>query len=155
TRPPSLEEQQPDLRAQLKIFRLEQAFPSDTRAQRTTRSPYPAASAPHRKGPAMPTWTLHRGDAYTLLRTLPDESVSATITDPPYNSGGTATTARTGNTARGKYVRGDAQHDLPDFDGDQRDQRSYTVRLTLILTECYRATTRGGPLLRFTDFPPL
>lgn len=103
----------------------------------------------------MPTWTLHRGDAYTLLRTLPDESVSATITDPPYNSGGTATTARTGNTARGKYVRGDAQHDLPDFDGDQRDQRSYTVWLTLILTECYRATMRGGPLLVFTDFRQL
>jgi site-specific DNA-methyltransferase (adenine-specific) len=49
----------------------------------------------------MSTWTLHRGDALSLLRSLPDSSVSATITDPPYNSGGTTTTQRTSDTARG------------------------------------------------------
>lgn len=103
----------------------------------------------------MPTWTLHRGDALTLLRGLPDASASATITDPPYNSGGTTTAQRTSDTARGKYVNGNAQHQLPDFDGDNRDQRSYTLWLTLILTECYRITERAGPLLVFTDFRQL
>jgi site-specific DNA-methyltransferase (adenine-specific) len=103
----------------------------------------------------MPTWTLHRGDALTLLRTLPTGSASATITDPPYNSGGTTNAQRTSDTARGKYVSGDAQHALPDFDGDSRDQRSYTLWLTLILTECHRITIRGGPLLVFTDFRQL
>ncbi|NUP19858.1 MAG: site-specific DNA-methyltransferase [Streptomyces sp.] len=103
----------------------------------------------------MPTWNLHRGDALALLRSLPDSSVSATITDPPYNSGGTTNTARTSDTARGKYVTGNAQHQLPDFDGDNRDQRSYTLWLTLILAECYRITERAGPLLVFTDFRQL
>lgn len=103
----------------------------------------------------MPTWTLHQGDALTLLPTLPTDVASATITDPPYNSGGTTTTQRTSDTARGKYVSGDAQHQLPDFDGDTRDQRSYTLWLTLVLTECYRLTVHGGPLLVFSDFRQL
>lgn len=103
----------------------------------------------------MSDWTLHQGDALPLLRTLPTSSVSATVTDPPYNSGGMTATQRTSDTARGKYVSGDAQHQLPDFDGDTRDQRSYTLWLTLILTECYRITARGGPLLVFTDFRQL
>lgn len=103
----------------------------------------------------MSDWTLHQGDALTLLRALPEGSVSATITDPPYNSGAAQTAQRTGDTARGKYVSGDAQHELPDFDGDTRDQRSYTLWLTLVLTECYRITQHAGPLLVFTDFRQL
>lgn len=103
----------------------------------------------------MPTWTLHRGDALALLHNLPSGSVSATITDPPYNSGGMTASQRTSDTARGKYVSGDAQHQLPDFDGDTRDQRGYTVWMTLVLGQCYRITRHGGPLLVFTDFRQL
>ncbi|MET7679379.1 site-specific DNA-methyltransferase [Streptomyces sp. NPDC005423] len=103
----------------------------------------------------MPTWTLHRGDALALLHNLPSGSVSATITDPPYNSGGMTASQRTSDTARGKYVSGDAQHHLPDFDGDTRDQRGYTVWMTLVLGQCYRITQHGGPLLVFTDFRQL
>ncbi|MDX2681088.1 DNA-methyltransferase [Streptomyces sp. NY05-11A] len=103
----------------------------------------------------MPTWALHQGDALTVLPTLPDASADATITDPPYNSGGTTNAQRTNDTARGKYVRGDAQHTLPDFDGDSRDQRSYTAWMALILAECHRITVPGGPLLVFTDFRQL
>jgi site-specific DNA-methyltransferase (adenine-specific) len=103
----------------------------------------------------MPTWTLHQGDALTILPTLPTASVAATITDPPYNSGGMTTTQRTSDTARGKYVSGDARHDLPDFDGDTRDQRGYTLWMTLVLAQCYRITQYAGPLLVFTDFRQL
>jgi site-specific DNA-methyltransferase (adenine-specific) len=103
----------------------------------------------------MPSWTLHQADALTLLPTLPTSSVTATITDPPYNSGGTTAVQRTSDTARGKYVSGDAQHALPDFDGDTRDQRGYTVWMTLVLAECHRITEHGGPLLVFTDFRQL
>jgi len=46
------------------------------------------------------SYTLHRGDALTVLKTLPDESVNAVITDPPYNSGGRTSSDRTGRTAR-------------------------------------------------------
>ncbi len=103
----------------------------------------------------MPHWTLHQGDALATLRALPTGSVAATITDPPYNSGGMTNAQRTSGTARDKYVSGDARHTLCDFDGDSRDQRSYTLWLTMILTECYRITQHAGPLLVFTDFRQL
>jgi site-specific DNA-methyltransferase (adenine-specific) len=61
------------------------------------------------------TWTLHHGDALTCLQALPADSIDATITDPPYNSGAATITARISDTARGKYVSGDARHQLPDF----------------------------------------
>lgn len=35
-------------------------------------------------------WSLHHGDCLAWLRTLPDESVDAVVTDPPYSSLGTA-----------------------------------------------------------------
>ena len=103
----------------------------------------------------MPAWTLQHADAYTALTRLDSGSVDATITDPPYNSGGRTPNDRTGQSARDKYVAGDAQHDLPDFAGDSRDQRGYLAWMTLILTECLRATVVGGPLLLFTDWRQL
>ena len=33
-------------------------------------------------------WVLHQGDALAVLRSMPDASVDAVITDPPYSSGG-------------------------------------------------------------------
>ncbi|MEV6124888.1 DNA methyltransferase [Streptomyces sp. NPDC052077] len=102
-----------------------------------------------------PTWTLHQGDALTVLPTLPSDSAAATITDPPYNSGGRTTSQRTSDTARGKYVSAYARHAHDDFDGDSRDQRSYTLWLSLVLAECYRVTQHAGPLLVFTDFRQL
>ncbi|MBB4987480.1 DNA-methyltransferase [Streptomyces nymphaeiformis] len=98
------------------------------------------------------TWTVHQGDALTTLRTLPANSVDAVITDPPYNSGAATITARVNDTARGKYVRGDAQHDLPDFPGENRDQRGYLAWMTLVLTECLRTARPGTPLLLFSDY---
>ncbi|WP_231950564.1 DNA-methyltransferase [Allokutzneria albata] len=74
------------------------------------------------------------------------------IADPPYNSGGRTGNERRSTSARGKYVSGDAQHDLPDFAGDNRDQRAYLVWLSLILIECLRITRPGGHLLVFSDW---
>jgi len=102
----------------------------------------------------MPEWTLHRGDALTLLPTL-DVLVDAVICDPPYNSGGRTNAERRAQGARDKYVTGDAQHDLAGFDGDTRDQRGYTHWLGLILAETYRLTRPGGSLLTFTDWAQL
>lgn len=107
------------------------------------------------RGPTMATWTLHRGDALTTLHTLPTGSADAIITDPPYNSGGLTPAARTTQTARGKYVSGDAKHQLPDFDGDTRDQRGYLAWMSLILGQCLRIARHGAPLLIFCDFRQL
>jgi site-specific DNA-methyltransferase (adenine-specific) len=99
--------------------------------------------------------TIRHGDALTILPTLPACSVDAVITDPPYNSGGRTSTERGGQTARGKYVSGDARHELADFAGDNRDQRSYTYWLTVLLAECLRVATPGASTLVFTDFRQL
>ncbi|MFF7365834.1 DNA methyltransferase [Streptomyces sp. NPDC008125] len=102
----------------------------------------------------MTDWTLHRGDALTLLPTLGD-LVDAVICDPPYNSGGRTNAERRAQGARDKYVSGYAGHALADFDGDTRDQRGYTHWLGLVLGESYRLTRPGGSLLVFTDWAQL
>lgn len=99
--------------------------------------------------------TLYVGDALTNLRELPDESVDAVIADPPYCSGGITAADRMNQTARHKYVSTNAKHALADFDGDQRDQRSYAYWLTLWLTECLRLTKPRGVCLVFTDWRQL
>ncbi|MBU6533208.1 DNA-methyltransferase [Streptomyces mayonensis] len=101
------------------------------------------------------SYTLHRGDALTSLAGIPDNSVDAVITDPPYNSGGRTSGERTGRSARAKYTSADADHDLANFPGENRDQRSYGFWLTLLLTESYRATVESGTALVFTDWRQL
>ena len=102
-----------------------------------------------------PLVTLHTGDALTTLRELPSASVDAVIADPPYSSGGTTSADRMGQTARSKYVSTNATHNLADFEGDQRDQRSYAYWSTLWLTECLRLTKPRGLCLVFTDWRQL
>ncbi len=105
--------------------------------------------------PGRPTWTLHQGDALPVLAGLDAESVDAVITDPPYNSGGLQTTSRTGTSARGKYVSSNAQHSLPTFNGDSRDQRGYLAWMSMVLSQCHRITRQSGPLLLFSDWRQL
>ncbi|WTW96585.1 site-specific DNA-methyltransferase [Streptomycetaceae bacterium NBC_01309] len=103
----------------------------------------------------MPDWTLHHGDALTTLPTLAADSVDCVVTDPPYNSGGRTTGERINASARDKYVSGDAQHALTDFVGDNRDQRSYTAWLAMVLAECLRIARPGSSALVFTDWRQL
>lgn len=100
---------------------------------------------------------IHQGDALTVLRSLEADTVDAVITDPPYNSGGRTPADRTGQSAIGKYVSGDskAAKELADFAGDTRDQRGYTVWLSIILAECLRVARVSAPLLVFCDFRQL
>jgi site-specific DNA-methyltransferase (adenine-specific) len=98
------------------------------------------------------TWTLHHGDALAVLPTLDPATVDLVLTDPPYNSGGRTQSDRTKDTARSKYVSGDAQHQLADFVGDNRDQRAYTAWLSLILAHCLAAARPGASLLVFSDW---
>jgi site-specific DNA-methyltransferase (adenine-specific) len=92
------------------------------------------------------------GDALSVLATLPAGAADAVITDPPYKSGGRTATERRTQSARDKYVSGDVGHDLAEFEGDNRDQRSYGYSLTLVLAECFRVAGPGAPLLVFTDW---
>jgi site-specific DNA-methyltransferase (adenine-specific) len=97
---------------------------------------------------------LHHGDALTILPTLTAGSVDAVITDPPYNSGGRTASERRGQSALEKYVSSDSTiaRTFADFTGDNRDQRGFTVWLSLILSGCLHATAAGGHLLVFSDW---
>jgi site-specific DNA-methyltransferase (adenine-specific) len=89
------------------------------------------------------------------LGELPSVSVDSVIADPPYSSGGITAAERMNRTARDKYVSTNATHTLADFDGDQRDQRSYAYWCTLWLAEALRLTRPRGVCLVFTDWRQL
>lgn len=93
-----------------------------------------------------------QGDALAILSTIPVGTAGLVVADPPYCSGGQSATERRKQSARGKYVSGDAKHTLPDFPGDNRDQRSFTLWITMILSECLRASVDGASCLVFTDW---
>lgn len=96
-------------------------------------------------------YTLHQGDALAVLRTLPAASVDAVITDPPYCSGGQTMAERARPTGK-KYVNTGTVRQLPDFEGDFRDQRGFLAWASQWLSECHRVTRPGGVLLSFIDW---
>jgi site-specific DNA-methyltransferase (adenine-specific) len=97
---------------------------------------------------------LRLGDSLDLLRSIPDASVDAVITDPPYSSGGFTRADRTADTAT-KYVQTGTALDRPDFSGDSRDQRSWLYWCALWISECHRIVKPSGYFLMFTDWRQL
>ena len=98
--------------------------------------------------------TLFQGDALGVLTTLPDASVGAVLTDPPYSSGGLTLTERQGDPAK-KYRGSSFKRRFPAMLGDAKDQHSWTLWCTLWLAECWRIARAGAPLLVFTDWRQL
>lgn len=98
--------------------------------------------------------TIYQGDSLSVLRSLPDHCVDAVITDPPYSSGGLMRSDRNNSTV-GKYVMDNSLKKYPDFQGDNRDQRSFLVWCSMWLAECFRVTKPGGILLCFSDWRQL
>lgn len=93
------------------------------------------------------------GDALALLRSLPPQSVDGVIFDPPYNSGGTFSTARKADTGS-KYLEdsGRRAQALPSYSGDNMDMRSFTLFLREVFFAALQATRPGGILGAFIDF---
>jgi len=99
-------------------------------------------------------WVLHHGDALAVLRAMPDASVDAVITDPPYSSGGFTRGDRSLPPAM-KYTMNGTKIERPAFSGDNRDQRSFGYWCALWLGECLRVAKPGAPLCVFTDWRQL
>jgi site-specific DNA-methyltransferase (adenine-specific) len=107
--------------------------------------------------------TLYRGDALAVLRDLPDASVDAVITDPPYSSGGAFRGDRaqpTEDKYRGWSQNPDGSSRKPTatyagFTGDTRDQRGYLIWSAMWMTECQRILRPGGTFATFTDWRQL
>jgi site-specific DNA-methyltransferase (adenine-specific) len=99
-------------------------------------------------------WVLQHGDALAVLRSMPDASVDAVITDPPYSSGGFTRGDRSMPPAM-KYTMNGTKIERPAFSGDNRDQRSFAYWCALWLGECLRVAKPGAPLCVFTDWRQL
>lgn len=98
--------------------------------------------------------TLWRGEALAHLLAMPAASVDAVITDPPYSSGGQYRGDRMARTET-KYLGDGRPVPLPNFEGDNRDQRSYGYWCALWLAQALRVTAPGGVLAVFTDWRQL
>lgn len=94
------------------------------------------------------------GEALEVLQRIPDASVDALITDPPYSSGGQFRSDRMQATGT-KYVFTGSKTERPEFSGDNRDQRAYAYWGALWLSECQRILKPGAPVALFTDWRQL
>lgn len=94
------------------------------------------------------------GEAFRMLRELPDAHVDLVLTDPPYSSGGQFRGDRSANTDV-KYQSSDAIVRFENFAGDNRDQRSWMAWCALWLSECLRVSKPGSVLCMFTDWRQL
>ena len=85
------------------------------------------------------------------MRQMQDGVFDAVITDPPYASGGSTPAEKTKTTSQ-KYSSMSPDKALPDFAGDQMDQRSWTNFMTDWLNEAYRLCRPGAPICLFIDW---
>ncbi|PXW15503.1 DNA-methyltransferase [Paraburkholderia caballeronis] len=106
-------------------------------------------NAPVIIGPA----TLYCGDALAILPQL--SGVDALLTDPPYSSGGQFRSDRMGDPRR-KYFPNDSRaRTLPDFSGDNRDQRAFSYWAALWSAAALQACRPGAFGMFFTDWRQL
>ena len=100
-----------------------------------------------------PRWEIIHGDSLTVLESFPPGTFDAVITDPPYASGGRTQAEKSKATAK-KYssMGGNAP---PDFDGDAKDQRSWTRWAAEWLYLARRAAKPGAPVCMFIDWRQL
>ncbi|WP_233863507.1 DNA-methyltransferase [Paraburkholderia adhaesiva] len=102
-------------------------------------------------GPA----TLYRGDALAILPHLEGSGFDSVLTDTPYSSGGQFRSDRVLDT-RSKYVSSSsAGRNLPDFSGDNRDQRAFCYWAALWSAAALHACRPGAVGMFFTDWRQL
>jgi len=100
-------------------------------------------------------WEVHTADALAWLNDYSGETFAAIIADPPYSSGGQMRGDRTTRPAA-KYVQSDsASQRLPNFEGDNRDQRSFVLWCTLWLMEAWQKCVPGATIHLFCDWRQL
>ena len=71
-----------------------------------------------------PSWEIIHGDALKVLREFAPNTFDAVITDPPYASGGRTQAEKNKSTDKKYSSMGESAP--PPFDGDSKDQRSWT-----------------------------
>ena len=97
--------------------------------------------------------TLYHGDVFDVIDEV--ESFNALITDPPYSSGGMVRSDRVQKSTVQKYTDSSPWMDLPDFTGDNRDQRGFLAWCGLWLGAARIKASLSANCLAFTDWRQL
>ena len=99
---------------------------------------------------------LKQGDAILKMQEHESNTFDLVVADPPYSSGGAVRSDRTQST-RTKYLSSDSENatKLPEFLGDNKDQRGYLAWSYLWMQEALRCLKDGGVFLVFTDWRQL
>ena len=98
-------------------------------------------------------WEIIQGDALKVLSGFTPNTFDAVITDPPYASGGRTQSEKNKSTARKYSSMG--ENAPPPFDGDAKDQRSWTRWAAEWLYEARKASKLGAPVCMFIDWRQL
>lgn len=97
-------------------------------------------------------YELFHGDCLELLRSLPDKSVDAIITDPPYCSGGFSEVQKKSATHQGlrsETIRDGKEHW---FTSDAMTTNGFLFLMRSVSNEGLRLLKDGGSLLCFCDW---
>lgn len=98
--------------------------------------------------------TIIHGDTLEVLKSFPDKLFGGIITDPPYASGAATQNGKQQSTAK-KYSSFKDGCPFPDFEGDSKDQRSWTNWAAEWLSEARRCYQDGAPICVFIDWRQL
>lgn len=93
---------------------------------------------------------IHLGDCLEKLRELPDESVEAVITDPPYCSGGFNEAQK--QLAKGQGLRTETIDEIGWFFSDNMSTGGITWLMRHVGLELFRVMKPSASLLMFTDW---
>ena len=96
-----------------------------------------------------------QGDCLEVLRKIPDNTIDAVITDPPYSSGGLSHAERSKDPVSKYQQSNNKIVHRPSFYGDNRDSRSWLHWCTMWISECHRILKPGGYFLMFSDWRQL
>lgn len=95
--------------------------------------------------------TVFLGDCREIIPELGEIQFDLVLTDPPYSSGGAMRSDRS-LPASEKYRQTDTIKVDPEFSGDNRDQRSFTLWCSDWMAAALWKTRAGGALLCFIDW---
>ena len=100
-----------------------------------------------------PSWEIIHGDALKVLREFDPNTFDAVITDPPYASGGRTQAEKNKSTDKKYSSMGESAP--PPFDGDSKDQRSWTRWAAEWLYDARKVCKPGAPVCMFIDWRQL
>jgi len=96
--------------------------------------------------------TLYLGDSLEIIPSI--KHIDAVITDPPYSSGGRTIGERSKATSE-KYQTTGLKSYFADFAGDNKDQRSWMIWMSLWLSLAMEKLAEGGMVCLFSDWRQL